>query len=632
MGALKSTAIGGATALTILYAGYIGGRYARTELNRRLTARVAHYGAGLHAEARWAHPARGGIWVVEGLHVWDDAGLLDAMARELQVEQDVVKVQELSVKVHGSAVQLREVFSLRIESESTLAQDPAAARHRELRVENLNLSWEGPDAQWALSHAALSLQRDETSTAIDLSSESADAKIRLPRDAHAPIVASGRIARFPYALVEGLVPTRSDWNLHSAVLSPEGELVLARNAGASPMAGSFTHVSWKGSLSADGLGLQNSKLSAQALEGLSFKVRSSGTWTTDQIELQAGHFELGALQADVAGMLRFGTKPELALSLTIPRVSCDALRTAVPAEMWTHLGDAKLAGSFDFTGAINTLGATEAERLHFDTHADCTFSKVPPSADPARFKSAFSYTVLDQHGAPAERTTGPGTDSWTPLDEIPDGVRAALLTSEDGGFYEHHGISLGAIRRAALKDMEARAFVQGASTLSMQLAKNVYLARNKTLGRKAEELLLTTLLEHGMSKDELLELYLNVVEFGPDTYGIRDAAMHYFGRTPRELSVAECFFLVSGLPSPKRLEAAREKGAPSSQLRAHIGFLLRTAHKRGHIEASDLARASHEALVFWRPGMPPPEPHDTWPEDPTSAGGVETGQETGAYP
>ena len=636
MDALKSTLFGSGAALTILVVGYKAGHYARAELNRRLTERVAPY--GLHAEARWAHPQRGGAWVVEGVHLWDDAGHLSAHAGQVRVQSQAITVRDLNLSLHGSALELRHAFAGNQASQTSQTSGldgTANTAHRDLRFENLSVAWQSGDARWSLDHAALELSRTLEASTIELQSEMAEAHVQLPADPHAPLRVSGRAEQFPYALVEGLWPSGHGFRMHEARFSPEGEVQFERAAGVSTLWGDVSRATWRGSVRAEGIGVQNDNLSARALGGMSLQISSEGTWDATQLELRATRIGLGELQADLNGRLQWGgtsRRPELALELSIPKVSCDALRLAVPSAMWTHLSDARLAGTFEFKGHLNTLGATDDATLQFDTRADCTFETVPASANPDRFRRAFSYTVVDQHGAATERRTGPRTESWTPLDEIPDAMRAALLTSEDGGFYEHHGISLSAIRRAALKDIHERAFVQGASTLSMQLAKNVYLARNKTLGRKAEELLLTTLLEHGMQKEELLELYINVVEFGPDTYGIRDAAMHYFGRTPRELSVAECFFLVSGLPAPKRLEAARERGAPSPALHAHIGFLLRTAHKRGHIDADDVGRASRETLVFWRPGMPPPQPHDAWAEDPTSTGGVEAGDETGAYP
>ena len=134
-----------------------------------------------------------------------------------------------------------------------------------------------------------------------------------------------------------------------------------------------------------------------------------------------------------------------------------------------------------------------------------------------------------------------------------------MLTTEDGGFFRHHGFNTCAIRTALIANIKAGRFVRGASTITMQLAKNLFLSREKTLSRKLEELILTDYLEQTFTKDEMMELYLNVIEFGPDVYGVTAAADHYFGRTPAELNLAECLFLASLLPQPLRYHHLRER-------------------------------------------------------------------------
>jgi membrane peptidoglycan carboxypeptidase len=132
----------------------------------------------------------------------------------------------------------------------------------------------------------------------------------------------------------------------------------------------------------------------------------------------------------------------------------------------------------------------------------------------------------------------------------------------------------------------------------MQLAKNLFLGRDKTLARKLEEVVLTTYLEQVLDKHEILELYANTVEFGPSVYGIRAAADHYFGCEPAELTPARHMFLASLLPSPVRLHAqlARE-GRLSANWRGRIEAALRLAHKRGLLSAEALADAMAEPLA-----------------------------------
>jgi membrane peptidoglycan carboxypeptidase len=139
--------------------------------------------------------------------------------------------------------------------------------------------------------------------------------------------------------------------------------------------------------------------------------------------------------------------------------------------------------------------------------------------------------------------------------------------------------------------------VRGASTLTMQLAKNLYLGREKTLSRKLQEAAFTLLLEERLSKEDILELYLNVVEFGPNIYGIRNAAMHYFNSHPGELSLPQAMFLASILPNPK-VNHFQPDGQLKPRWARHLQYLMRVAHKINRVGDDELEAGVNEQLVF----------------------------------
>ena len=171
-------------------------------------------------------------------------------------------------------------------------------------------------------------------------------------------------------------------------------------------------------------------------------------------------------------------------------------------------------------------------------------------------------------------------------------------------------------------NLKARRFVRGASTITMQLAKNVFLARDKALSRKIEEVILTDYLEQVFRKDDMMELYLNVIEFGPDVYGITRAAEHYFARKPEELQVGECFFLASLLPSPIRYGKLREKGEVSESWMRHLRALMEIAARNGKISRAELEEGLKEPVAFVRTGEPRPMPRKpvtSTRRDPTDA-------------
>ena len=139
-----------------------------------------------------------------------------------------------------------------------------------------------------------------------------------------------------------------------------------------------------------------------------------------------------------------------------------------------------------------------------------------------------------------------------PLETIPKFLTAALVATEDRKFYKHSGVDLKGIARAIIKDIKAGEFVEGASTITQQLSKTLFLTSRKTLVRKIKEAILAFQLERRYTKDEILELYLNQVYFGSGAYGVQSAAKIFFGKSVGDLSLAECA-LVAGMPkSPSR--------------------------------------------------------------------------------
>ena len=139
-----------------------------------------------------------------------------------------------------------------------------------------------------------------------------------------------------------------------------------------------------------------------------------------------------------------------------------------------------------------------------------------------------------------------------PLKQIPPYLKSALVATEDRKFYKHSGVDIRGIARAIVKDIKAGKFVEGASTITQQLAKTLFLTPRKTIVRKIKEAILAFQLERRYTKDEILELYLNQVYFGSGAYGVASAASIFFGKSVQDLSLAECA-LIAGMPkSPSR--------------------------------------------------------------------------------
>ena len=177
---------------------------------------------------------------------------------------------------------------------------------------------------------------------------------------------------------------------------------------------------------------------------------------------------------------------------------------------------------------------------------------LPPIQSLEIPKRPPSVLILGANGATLA-TRGDMGGAAVPLRELPDYVPEAFIAIEDRRFYSHHGVDPWGIMRAVITDVVRRGASQGASTITQQLAKNLFLTQERTVSRKLQEVALAFWLEHKFTKAEILELYLNRVYFGSGAYGVEAAAQRYFGKSARQLTLAEAAMLAGLVQSPSRL-------------------------------------------------------------------------------
>jgi monofunctional biosynthetic peptidoglycan transglycosylase len=139
---------------------------------------------------------------------------------------------------------------------------------------------------------------------------------------------------------------------------------------------------------------------------------------------------------------------------------------------------------------------------------------------------------------------------WVPFNEIPALLKKAVRITEDASFYSHEGVDYEELKESVKKNFKEGKLARGGSTISQQLAKNLYLTTEKSFARKGKELLITRRLERTLTKDRIFEIYLNVIEFGPGIFGVGAASRHYFGIDPYELSLEQTVRLVAVIPRP----------------------------------------------------------------------------------
>lgn len=212
----------------------------------------------------------------------------------------------------------------------------------------------------------------------------------------------------------------------------------------------------------------------------------------------------------------------------------------------------------------------------------------------------FTWRAPSASG-PRPRSSGEGHPQWTPLDQAGPFAQA-VIAAEDARFWSHPGYDLEGVQVAIDAVAAGEERPRGGSTLTQQLAKNLFLDGERTVARKTRELLYALEMERLLGKKRILELYLNVVELGPDLYGVRAAADAYFLKKPEALSWREAAFLAAILPSPRTWGAEAWAGGrpPNARIEAILDNLVRL----GAIDETTAGRARRETLRF----VPPPTP------------------------
>jgi hypothetical protein len=289
----------------------------------------------------------------------------------------------------------------------------------------------------------------------------------------------------------------------------------------------------------------------------------------------------------------------------MPPTACQAMLDSTPRGLVPKLQGMKLAGSFAMRGSadLDTANPDRSFHLDWDTANTCRVVEASAGISADRFRRAFRRTAYDPEGHPVSIETGPGTADWVALGHITKFMEIAVLTTEDGGFPRHHGFDAEAIKNSIRENLRRKKFARGASTISMQLAKNLYLDRGKNLSRKLQEAVLTMYLEQALTKDQIMELYLNVVEFGPLVYGIGPAARYYFETTANELSLGQALYISSIMPNP-RVQHFAAGGAVSPSWADVLRRRMKLAHDRKRITDEELDEGLRETVVR---GSPAPQ-------------------------
>ena len=461
------------------------------------------------------------------------------------------------------------------------------------RIEDFDISVDGGSNGWYRVAFSGETSRKGTLQA-DLS--------LMPEEARAE--GSIKLRRISLALIAPFVPELPLYDPEASTMSAQLELA----------ADSPERVAIRGGFQVDELAVFSERIAADPIEHVNVAVRGKGAWLPDlrRLEIESAQVRMNEARVLIEGELeRTSEHYRIDVVAKLPPTDCNDVVGAIPKDVLGSLTRFEWSGNWSaFVHISLDSRDLEATDLSIKVRNLCLFEDTPRWVRVERFQEPFRHKAVEPDETVFQMVTGPGTDNWVAFSDISPFMVPAVISHEDGGFYDHGGFAPWAIRDALVRNLEEGRYVVGASTISMQLAKNLYLQREKTLARKAQEVLLTWWLENALTKDEILELYLNVIEYGPGVYGLRNAAAYYFGRFPSELSPGEAAFLACMLPSPKRYHVSYERGTLTRSMRNRSRRLLEHMAKRERIGPEALAYGSAELedFHFYRPEDPPPPP------------------------
>ena len=306
-----------------------------------------------------------------------------------------------------------------------------------------------------------------------------------------------------------------------------------------------------------------------------------------EVVLKNSKFSIGGIEGSFEGT--YGPHGK-SLKADLTDASLNRLETLVHGDVFK---DFNLAGHIDLS--LNYAQMNDEEPV-FEVKGEVVDAKQLSD----RFDylvSSFPYSFTDNDGDIKVMTIGPASGSFVPIEYLPEHVYWAVVISEDAGFFMHPGIDFAELGAAVIDNIKNHK-LRGGSTITQQLAKNLFLNRQKTLIRKFQEMLLAVELDATFSKNKLLEMYLNMIEWAPGIFGISQAAHYYFDKSPYELTPLESAYLASVIPGPYKYHYQFISGNVNDKWMANLHRILNIMQENGHITFEQYVDALGSIIVF----------------------------------
>jgi hypothetical protein len=335
---------------------------------------------------------------------------------------------------------------------------------------------------------------------------------------------------------------------------------------------------------------------------MALSLRCSGVYLPEEsvLHMDSGTVSIGEAEAGFGIDFCWGERQTMLLRLWNDSLPGSSLASSVPEPLLGRLSGLRLGGELGFDIGLY-LDWTCPDSS--DVWIDIDVSDLHVESSPVRFGqlSGTGATCWMRDSWGNTRLIGLDTLSnpdFLVFDSLPESFEPLVCCAEDATFRWHDGFSLYHIRNSIRADMEEGRLARGGSTITMQLAKNLFLGREKTFARKLQEVFLTWRMEVFLSKNRILELYANIVELGPDVFGLGEAAQYYFGVPAPDLSVRQTAFLVSILPGPRLYHRFAVSGSIPGYWDSYLDRLISISMDRGWLAGDIGTGALGETLVF----------------------------------
>lgn len=372
-------------------------------------------------------------------------------------------------------------------------------------------------------------------------------------------------------------------------------------------------LSLEGEVESHNLLVNHRRLSSEDIVVPEIKLDGGFDISNDYIALSKGS-SVSVEKFTVSPQAKYTRKPKRQVELSVHTgvFAAQDFFDAIPQGLFESLEGVEVSGNiaYDLDFAIEL---DNPDNIVFRSSIDDKDLKVIKwgKARVDSLKYPFVHSVYEDTTLVRNIVVGPQNPKFVPLQQVPYVLKTTVRNTEDPFFYRHNGFEEEAFKLSISTNLKERKFKRGASTISMQLVKNVFLNRKKTMDRKIEEILLVWLMEASkeVSKDRLFEIYLNIIEWGRNVYGIAEAAEYYFQKKPQELTLGESLFLSSIIPRPKT-------GLSSFDHTGHLKpWVQRHFNTYGHImtKVGDLTNVEvpeyygfYQVLLQprWRPAAP----------------------------